>query len=291
MKKRYTPQQALAIYRDAYLSTTQFAPRTRREYLTDLQQLCAYLMASSVRWVQAVTRSDLQGFLGYLDRQSMSVSTRRRKASAMRSFFRFLTDTGCMLHDPTEELVPPDVDDRAPRYLTVGEYERLRYAVRHDPRDTAIIELLLQGLRLSELAGLRLEDLFLAPETTSKARVGGKRHRRIIRLHTKACQALTAYLGVRTPEAQDERVFQTKYCRGMGPRSIEDVVTKHLRAAGIEDASLSCFRHTYAVHGLARGAELEAVQDVLGHADLRSMRVYVDLAREEMDRQLRENAL
>jgi site-specific recombinase XerD len=98
--------------------------------------------------------------------------------SALRSFFRFLDKTGERPGDPADELVPPEVEERVIRYLTTGEYERLRYAARHDPRDTAIIEVLLQtGMRLSDLAGLRLGDVTLASESGCKARVGGGRNR------------------------------------------------------------------------------------------------------------------
>jgi DNA adenine methylase len=188
--------------------------------------------------------------------------------SALRSFFRFLNETGARAGDPADELVPPEVEERRVRYLTEDEYQRLRYAARHDPRDAAMIELLLQtGMRLSDLAGLRLGDLTLAPQSACTARVGSGRHRRIVRLTTKACEALRGYLSVRPADAGDDLVFQTKFHRGIGARAIEDVVNKYLRAAGIEDASVHDLRHTYAVHSLKRGVELEVVRDMFADAD------------------------
>jgi integrase len=91
-----------------------------------------------------------------------------------------------------DELVPPEVEDRRVRYLTEDEYQRLRYAARHDRRDAAMIELLLQtGMRLSDVAGLQLGDISLHPENVCTARVGSGRHRRrIVRLNTKAREAL-----------------------------------------------------------------------------------------------------
>lgn len=292
MRKSVRLKQAVELYRQSYLGTKRFAARTRREYLTDLRQLCEYLEAQDVRTVQAVTRSHLQGFLVHLDQLSLETATRRRKASVLRSFFGFLDETGARPGDPADELVPPDVEDRRVRYLTEDEYQRLRYAARHDPRDAAMIEVLLQtGMRLSDLAGLHLADLRLVPQSVCTARVGSGRHRRIVRLNTKACEALRDYLRVRPVEAGDDLVFQTKFHHGIGARAIEDVINKYLRAAGIEDASVHDLRHTYAVHSLVRGVELSAVRDVLGYLSDRPMGIYRELAQLEMDRQLQENAL
>jgi site-specific recombinase XerD len=251
-----------------------------------------YLEAQDVRTVEAVTRSHLQGFLAHLDQFPLMTATRRRKASALRSFFRFLDETGARAGDPADELVPPEVDDRRVRYLTEDEYQRLRYAARHDLRDAAMIEVLLQtGMRLSDLAGLHLSDLTLAPDRLCTARVGSGRHRRIVRLNTKAFETLRGYLRIRPADAGDDLVFQTKFRHGIGARAIEDVVNKYLRAAGIEDASVHDLRHTYAVHSLKRGVELEVVRDMLGSQSDRPMAIYRDLAQVEADRLLQDNAL
>jgi integrase/recombinase XerD len=121
--------------------------------------------------------------------------------------------------------------------------------------------------------------------------VGSRRHRRIVRLNAKACEALRGYLQVRPADAGDDLVFQTKFRRGIGARAIEDVVNKYLRAAGIEDASVHDLRHTYAVHSLKRGVELLVVRDILGYLSDRPMAMYGELARKETDRQLEEYAL
>jgi site-specific recombinase XerD len=292
MRKHVRLTQAVELYKQSYLGTRRYAVRTRREYLTDLRQLCEYLAAAGVMTVQAVQRVHLQGFLAHLDRLSLQTAIRRRKVSVLRSFFRFLHETGARAGDPADELVPPEVEDRQVRYLSEWEYQRLRYAARHDTRDAAMIELLLQtGMRLSDLAGLHLADLTLAPQSVCTARVGSGRHRRIVRLNTKACGALREYLRVRPADADDDLVFQTKFRHGIGARAVEDVVNKYLRAAGIEDASVHDLRHTYAVHSLKRGVALEVVRDMLGYLSDRPMGIYRDLAQVEVDRQVQENAL
>jgi integrase/recombinase XerD len=167
---------AVDLYRDTHLASRNFALRTRREYLTDLRQLVDYLQRSKVLTVQQVQRRHLEGFLAHLDRQALTNNTRRRKLAVVRSLFGFLQNAGYRTGDPAEDVVPPDLGPRQPRYLTKGEYERLRRAARHDPRDAAVIVLILQtGLQLSEVAHLRLTDVELPDRKQAAESVGSVR--------------------------------------------------------------------------------------------------------------------
>lgn len=297
MTKDVSLINAITTYQDTRLASRNYAARTRREYLTDLLQLSAYLEGVSVRTVNRVQRSHLEGFLAHLDRQALTNNTRRRKLAAVRSFFQFLQETGLRTGDPSADVVPPDLERGEPRYLTQQEYERLRRAVRHEPRDAAIIELVLQtGLRLLEISHLRLGDVELparrqAANRTGSVRVWHGRRHRLVTLNSRACEGLRGYLLVRPADAQDDVVFQSKFRRGMGPRSIEDVVSKYLKDASIHGASVQTLRHTFAVHSLKQGTSLAVLQKVLGHADRKTTALYQDLARVEMDRQLQEHAL
>src|SRR5512134_3737666 len=176
-----------------------FAEKTRRNYQIDVGQLCEYLQAScSVTTVQPVQLRHLERYLDHLEQQGLTSATRRRKVAAIRSFFRFLQEDGHRAGDPSENLLPPERVDRQLRYLTEREYRRLLEVVQHDVRDTAIVQLYLQtGMRLSELARLRLTDVVLpaGEETTGRAHIRGRKDR-IVRLNWKACEALTAYLAV-----------------------------------------------------------------------------------------------
>jgi site-specific recombinase XerD len=292
--------EALTAYQAIFLAGRNLAPRTRKEYLTDLRQLCEHLTTAAViTTVQAVERRHLEGFLAALDSQHLTGSTRRRKVAAIRSFFLFLEDAGHRTGNPAAKLVPPEREWNQPRYLTEQEYKRLLAAVQHEVRDGAIIELFLQtGLRLSEVSRLQLADMELParvskePGCVGSARVQGKgRRQRTVTLNWKACKALKAYLAVRPSDAEDDAVFQTKFRRGMGPRSIELLVEKYLKEAAIHDASVHTLRHTFATHSVKRGTGLQVIKEVLGHASLKTTTIYVGLAREEMHRQLQENAL
>src|SRR5512144_115907 len=304
-KSALTLEQALTAYQETYLASRNLAPRTRIEYRTDLRQVCEFLSSCGVSTAQAVERTHLERFLARLDQLGLGGAIRRRKVASIRSFFLFLENAGHRRGNPASKLVPPERERNQPRFLTEREYKQLLDAVRYDARDAAIIELLLQtGLRLSEIARLRLSDIELPvkvirpnrqtqePGSVGSARINGKgRRQRTVTLNWKVCKALKAYLAVRPPDAADDAVFQTKFKRGIGPRSIELLVTKHLSEAGIKDASVHSLRHTFATHSAIKGTSLRVIQETLGHADLKTTTIYVGLAREEMDRQLQENAL
>ena len=290
---------ALAYYQELFLAGRNFADATRVHYGRDLRQLLTYLegpcLLSSPGEVQ---RRHLEGFLARLDQQGLAGSSRRRKVASIRSFFAFLEEQGLIAASPARKLLPPERARNQPRVLSEAEYKRLLEAVRYEPRDAAMIELLLQtGMRLSELARLRLTDVELPPKVTRDAgnvgrvTVQGKgRRTRTITLNWKACKALKAYLAVR-PDVDYPQVFLTKFRKPIGPRSIENVVTKYLREARIHDASVHTLRHTFATHMVRRGTKLDVVRQALGHADLKTTSIYVELAREVMDEELQRNAL
>ena len=182
--------------------------------------------------------------------------------------------------------------------LTEGEYKRLLEAVRHETRDAALVEVLLQtGMRLSELARLTLSDVELPAKisrdqgSVGSVRIFGKgRKERTVTLNWKACKAIKAYLAAR-PKVEDEHLFLTKFGRGMGPRAIQYRVERYLKEADIQGASVHTLRHTFATHMVKKGTKLDVVRQALGHQDLKTTSVYVDLAREVMDKELQANAL
>lgn len=298
--------EALALYRQEHLAARNFAPETRRKYAEDLTQLVTHLTGPlNLARVDTVERRHLENFLAKLDRDGLKGTSRRRKVAAIRSFFAFLVSHGFIPASPAQDLIPPARERSQPRVLTEAEYKRLLEAVRHEPRDGALIEVLLQtGLRLSELSQLRLTDIELPavvrrpnagtkdPGSVGAVHVHGKgRKERTVTLNWKACKAIKTYLAVRPVDAEDDRLFVTKFRRGMGPRAIERVVEKYLTAAGITGASVHSLRHTFATHQTRRGTKLDVVRQALGHESLATTSIYVELAREVMDQELQEHAL
>lgn len=198
---------------------------------------------------------------------------------------------GVIRYSPAADLLPPEREERPPRVLTEDEYTRLRDAASDHPRDLAIIELALQtGLRLSEIARLKMTDVVLLPPSIEAAvghiRVAGRAGRgRTVTLNGRACAALRSYLAEREP-SPSPALFLTKFDRGIGPRGIENIMTKQCKAARISHASVHSLRHTMAVQMLKRGATPAIVGTALGHASPETTSIYVGLAREAMDEEL-----
>ncbi len=155
-----------------------------------------YLQSVGVTTVNAVRRIHVEGFLAQHDREGVTNNTRRRKLAAVKSLFKFAEESDYRKGNPAADVIPPVLERNQPRYLTKPEYERLQRAVRHEPRDAAIVELILQtGLGLSEVARLRLADIELPDrkqvgESVGSARIWRGRRHRMVTLNSKACEAL-----------------------------------------------------------------------------------------------------
>ena len=293
-----TLAEALVLYRVEYLAGHALAPLTRDAYVRDIEDLISWLEnvqgPSLPASIDTVTRDDLARYLIHLDARGLAVAYRRRKVAALRSFFGFLQERELLPSSPAADLIPPAKEDPHLRVLTEPECAWLLAAVHHEPRDRAIITMLLQtGLRLSELSRLRLDDVTLLPgmrqpqgTTREPQRAGVVTVRgtgptqRTVKLPLEACTAITAYLTVRPADAKDDRLFVTKFHRGMGPRAIERVVEKYLAEASISGASVQSLRHTFAVHHLCRGVTLDVLCQALGHASLETTSIYVGLAQD-----------
>ena len=296
-----TLEEALVLYRMEFLSARNFTELTRITYMRDLREVIDYLTTTGhLHQPGQVSRLHLEAFLAALDRRQLSGNYRRRKVAAIRSFFAFCTDRGFSQTNSTLKLIPPEREHKEPRYLSETEYKRLTDAVRFHPRDAAIIEVLLQtGMRLSEICRLRTLDVQLPekaritadPGNIGQVTIAGKgRKQRTVTLNWKACQALKAYYAVR-PDSPYPEIFITKYQRPIGPRSVEKVVGKYLDQAGIEGATVHTMRHTFATAHVRKKTDLKVVQTALGHANIATTSRYVGLVREEMNKQLQENAL
>ena len=297
-KSPQTLEAALALYERIYMPSRNFAQKTRLNYRNDLTNLIAFLHKLGHQRPDRIALGDLEGYLAELDRRGLAGSSRRRKTFACKSFFTFLYRSGYIPQNPSNRLIPPKAEQKEPRVLTKQEYEALLRACSHHPRDSAIIEVLLQtGVRVSEVAHLTIHDIELParvgrdPSTVGRLHIIGKgRKERSIPLNYKACRALKTWLDVR-PQVAINALFMSKFGEGVGTRAIQYLVSKYLGEAGIVGASVHTLRHTFATHHVAQGTSLRTVQEVLGHASLKTTSIYVQLAQEAMKRELQEHAL
>jgi integrase/recombinase XerC len=214
-----------------------------------------------------------------------------RKLAALRTFYRYAERVGLVRRNPTLGLKTPKVGKRLPKFLEVDEVERLLMAPKGESvatlRDRAILETLYGGgLRVSELVALNEEDLRLA-DCAVLARGKGRKER-ICPIGRSASSAIVAYLvrkhRLSSRKRRDTRaLFLNKNGTRLSVRSVHRVVGKYIRIAGLKiAASPHTLRHSFATHMLDRGADLRAVQELLGHENLSTTQVYTHLTTERL---------
>ncbi|MBN1630919.1 MAG: site-specific tyrosine recombinase XerD [Thermoleophilia bacterium] len=267
--------------------------RTVEAYGRDLEQFAAYLAAKGVS-LQSASAEDIRAFLA---EGVWRPSTRARKTAAIRSFYKGAVIEGTLTSDPSRSLAGPRMDSRLPRVLTVQEVESLLMLPKADPRglrDRALLETLYgAGLRASEVLGLRLQDLDL--EVGFVRTIGKGDKERVVPLGRKACEALRIYnergrpaLGgagrLKAPE-----LFLNSRGRRMSRQGLHQIIKHYVHEAGLpDDVSAHTLRHSFATHLLEGGADLRAVQEMLGHADLSTTQIYTHVTAAHLQKIYRE---
>jgi integrase/recombinase XerC len=236
----------------------------------------------------------LRGFLGELQRRGLSKRSAARALSAIRSLYRYLQEHHGVPNNIARAARVPKLDKRLPTYLDREQTRRLfDWAESRaggdelgPTRDLAILELFYStGIRLSELSGMNLADLDLLSD---QVKVRGKgRKERIVPVGSRAVLALRRYLNLREPVVAlpggDRRaVFVTRRGRRMAPRGIQRIVHRLFEAIGGNGLRVHSLRHTFATHMLDAGADLRAVQELLGHASLSTTQVYTHTSVERL---------
>jgi len=284
-------RRALAAFTAYLREEKQVSPHTVRNYLSDLEQFAAFLGQLFPGGVElkSIDTLTLRGYLGFLHQRGLSKATVMRKLATLRAFFRFLHREGKVPSNPARALRAPRQVKKVPRVLseqdagTLVEMPRPE-ALERQPtqaalRDRALLELLYAtGLRASELVGLDADRLLLSDRVV---RVVGKgRKERIVPFGEPAFRALNAYLSARPGSLRPGApVFVNLRGDRLTARSLQRIVEKYVRAAAVEgDASPHTLRHSFATHLLARGADLRAIQELLGHASLSTTQKYTHVA-------------
>ncbi|MCL2680799.1 MAG: site-specific tyrosine recombinase XerD [Coriobacteriia bacterium] len=249
-----------------------------------------------------VGRSDLADYVLRLHSE-LSTGSVERRLSAVNSFYKYLAREGLAASSPTAGLPRAKLEQRLPDYLSIAQIEALFAALDPDTcdrpllalRDRAMIELLYSsGLRVSELCSLRIDQLSFDQRVV---RVMGKgKKERIVPLGSVACQWLESYLSTgRTPlltrglsykggsyQAISDAVFLTVKGRPLYRQAVHAAVRDAGQRAGIEGLHPHTLRHTFATHMLDGGADLRALQEMLGHSDLSTTQRYTHLSKEHL---------
>lgn len=265
--------------RDAHQQFTNFLKENNRStstivaYGKDVDQLVSFLGELSKQHIHEVTKDDIQAFLSKLTKDGYTPKTISRKINSTRTFYRFLKVNEYVTDDPSLLVEHPRYELAPPRILTPTEYRALRDSARNDPRMFAIIELLLQtGIRIGELAQLRLEDL---QGDNLRIRPYEKHEERLVPLNRSAKEALKRYLEIR-PKVKEDRIFVTKSGKPFLIRNIRTAVERYFKLAEIENAKVNDLRHTFVAHHLKHGVSLVVLSKILGHKRLSTTERYLE---------------
>lgn len=230
---------------------------------------------------------ELAAFLGQRKQDGLNAASLRVTTVHLKVFFRWLAARGKLEMDPAEPLLSPRPDGTLPETLHASEIARLLESI--DPsaalgrRDRAILELFYSsGLRLSELCGLRLEALDFEEGFLRVTGKGGKT--RVARVGRKALEAIGDYLANERPSLVTRRtsshVFISVRGGPLSPDRVRQIVKRRARMAGIDQNIYPhLLRHSFATHLLEGGADLRAIQELLGHADISTTQIYTHVDR------------
>ncbi len=271
------------------------SPHTIRNYRSDLLQFRDYLAegrATAAVDVSSVDALRIRGFLSILFERQEKKSSIARKLSAVRAFFKFLKREGVLAENPSTLVSTPKQDKTLPRIMTEEEMNAFLNAVAEatktgEPamrRDRALLEMLYaSGLRVSELVGLDLRSVNFGD---GMVLVRGKgRKERIVPFGSKAKQALEDYLPIRQRILQERKkpgqqaLFLNVWGERLTTRSVDRLVKKYVRRYGpAVKVSPHSLRHAFASHLLTEGADLRAIQEMLGHTSLATTQKYTQVS-------------
>ena len=267
------------------------AENTCAAYARDLRFFSQYLKKRGISAAGDVMREDITGFLGEQRSEGRKSTTRARRATAIKVFFKFLRERRFVAKNPAELLEPPKKAKALPRVLSEEETFRMLDKVDgtdpRDLRDRAMLEVMYGcGLRVSELCAMKTEDIIADGELLRVIGKGSKE--RIVPIGRAAGRALVAYLA----SARDVftkgdlsvgHVFVTRLKKPFTRQAVFKLIRERALAAGIAPERISphVLRHCFASHMLQHGADIRAIQELLGHADIGTTQIYthVDAAR------------
>jgi integrase/recombinase XerC len=277
-------------------SLTGSSPHTRKAYESDLRQFVTWAERGGAAGPETVDHLVLRRYLAYLTTRGMARTTIARKAAALRAFFGWLRRRGVVAVDPTRNLRTPKGDRRLPKVPKVAEVATLLDAVPPEDdgdgvalavalRDAAILEVLYgAGLRISELCGLGPSDV---DQRGGLVTVLGKRSKiRRVPLGEAAIAAIRAYLDggrkiLTVATSPPDALFLNRRGRRLTPRDARRILERRLLTDG-RAISPHTLRHAYATHLLEGGADLRAVQELLGHADVATTQLYTHLTKDRL---------
>lgn len=274
-----------------YLHKTKKASsNTEVSYERDLKKLQKYLMEEQqvTEW-EKVTATNLNSYMLYLERKKFAASTISRNVASIRAFYQYMNKKGLVPADISEELKPPKIEKKVPDILTVNEVDLLLKQPKGDSakclRDKAMLELLYAtGIRVSELIHLKMDDVNMK---MSYIHCSDRNKERIIPFGNTAKKALSTYVDKGRKELlhgiDSDEFFVNCSGGAMSRQGFWKVLKGYAKDAGIEvDITPQTLRHSFATHLIQNGADLKSVQEMLGHADISTTQIYLNMSINKM---------
>ena len=302
-----------------YLGTIKGkSPRTVDEYYLDLRTFFRFFKMDrnlvqpadtvfsdipiydiTLEQISSVTLSDVYRYMNFLQTERKNgASARARKVSSLRTFFKYLTvTTGLLKENPILQLETPKIKKSLPKYLTLDQSKQLLEEPEgiFQERDFCIITLFLNcGIRLSELVGINISDIHRTGDNRSMRVVGKGNKERVVYLNDACLQAIEAYLQVRPRNLKLDRdaLFISKQNKRISNKTVQYLVKKYLREAGLEQYSTHKLRHTAATLMYQYGhVDVRVLKEILGHENLATTEIYTHLSNEQMQEAIESNPL
>ena len=280
----------IADFLSALLLERGASANTVVSYQGDLKAFAGFLLRAGLRDADAVTLDDIDRFVAASNDDGCKPTTCARRTAAIRSFFHFLRERRVIAADPTRLMDPRRVSRPLPRVLSEREVAEMLDAVSGDSprdlRDRAMLETLYGcGLRVSELCALRTDDIVADGELVRVTGKGSKT--RLVPVGSAVGRTVGEYLdrarGSFLRGGTAPQMFLTRFGRAFTRQGVFKVIRERAAAVGIaaERISPHVMRHCYATHMLAHGADIRAIQELLGHSDIGTTQIYthVDVER------------
>ncbi len=284
--------ESFIVFLKEYLSLLKLernlSDNTINAYKNDITALFSYLVKEQVYDLNNITHIHLAGFFKLLKEIGLTDTSAARYYSSIKSFFNFLLLSAYIQINPIEKISPPKLSKKIPEVLSVNEIDEIfakpNTGDKYGIRDRAILEVLYAcGLRVSELINIKLSDLYLDDEAIRVFGKGSKE--RIVPIGRSAINSVNDYLLQSRPFFDKGKSLNYLFLNTRGTKfsrmGLWFIIDKYVKEAGIVKAvHPHTFRHTFATHLLEGGADLRAVQEMLGHADISTTQIYTHIDRD-----------
>lgn len=260
------------------------SPHTVRAYASDVEQFAACLSAKEPAFtLEKATYDDVREWISEMYDAEITPRSIRRKISSLTAYYKFMQREGCIASSPMDKISLPKLPEHLPSYVQENQMERLLQTLDEhmecfdEIRDAMMVETFYAlGLRQSELIGLRYRDLDFS---NRQVRILGKGNKeRLVPFAPAFCERLQAYIAARDERfgkiQAESRLFVTAKGDPLYPMLVYRVIHRALEMTSVKQKSPHVLRHTFATHLLDEGADLNAIKELLGHANLSATQIY-----------------